>query len=161
MLSGNFGYHPSKAESLVNEILHQTARSIMRKHKIEVIGEGASMPRGVIKSLTLEFDSRERLSKDQLRVLLFEFSKKLMQNVNLNHEIKEFLESVPFTEKNVEIVIHNNDKSGRELFDPEISVASIENGIFSYKTGDRENTFKYKNRYEETYEEAVKAQNNA
>jgi hypothetical protein len=43
------------------------------------------------------------------------------------------------------------------LKDPQISVANISQGRLNYSTIDPEDSFKYKNEYEESYEEALKA----
>ncbi len=63
----------------------------------------------------------------------------------------------PFTIENIQIIIYNHDKNGREVYDPEISTAEISQGILSYQTADSNDTFKYKNEFTETYEEALKA----
>jgi len=60
----------------------------------------------------------------------------------------------PFTIKDIEITIYNHDKNGHGLKDPEISVVSISDGILEYNTIDPEDSFSYKNKFKETYEEA-------
>lgn len=80
-----------------------------------------------------------------------------MLQVTENQEIQEFLKERPFTIRNVGIVIYNRDKYGLSMQDPQISVADISHGILNYSTIDPRDTFKYKNEYEETYEEALQA----
>jgi hypothetical protein len=58
---------------------------------------------------------------------------------------------------NVQIIIYNHDKNGRSLRDPEISNAQILQGVLTYSTIDPEDSFKYKNEFEESYEESLKA----
>jgi hypothetical protein len=104
----------------------------------------------------LEFDSRQRLSKQQIRKLLIEFSKELLHNINTNEEIQPYLTKIPFTLENIQIIIYNHDEQGDWIYDPEIGVGRVHRGLISYSTNDPDNEFGYKNNFEETYEEALK-----
>jgi hypothetical protein len=151
------GYYPSKGEQLVNDILAKTAKIIKDKYNLKPCGEGASMPGGPIQKLALCFDTKYPYTKEQLRELLIKSAEELLNQVNENKEIIQFLKERPFTIRNVEIIIYNSDKNGLEVFDPGISVARISQGNLIYRTTDVNDTFKYKNEFEESYEEALKA----
>ncbi len=157
MYSSQQEYHPSKGEQLVNSLLAKAAKIIQKKYNIKPCGEGASMPGGPIRKVTLCFDTKRSLTKEQLRELLIKSSAELLRLVNENQEIQEFLKERPFTIKNTEIIIYNHDEKGYGLKDPQISVANISQGQLNYSTIDPEDSFKYKNEYEESYEEALKA----
>jgi hypothetical protein len=146
----------SLEEKLVNEILFSTGEAIEKKYKIKVVGDGAAMPGGDIRELSLIFNTKKRLSKQSLRKLLVECSDELLNQINSNLEIRPFLNVYPFTEKNIEIVIFNHDQNGRGLTDPEISSAEISRGLLIYRTVDPADSFKYKNEFEETLEQALK-----
>lgn len=148
-----------KEGNLVNEVLAKSSKVIEMKYKYQVrkIGEGAAMPEGVIHKLNLSFATDETLTKECLRKLLIEFAQVVVTQVCLNTEIQAYLITTPFTIKNVQIIIYNHDKNGMTPKDPEISVAEIYDGILNYLTNDPEDDFKYKNEYEESYEEALKA----
>ena len=150
-------YRPSKGEELVNSTLAKAAKIIKDKYNLKPCGEGASMPGGPIQKLALCFDTKYPYTKKQLRELIIKTAKELLNQVNENKEIQEFIKEPPFTIKNIQIIIYNHDKNGRSLRDPEISNAQILQGILSYATIDPEDSFKYKNEYEESYEEALKA----
>lgn len=150
-------YHPSKGEELVNSILAKSARIIKDKYNLKPCGEGASMPGGPIQKLALCFDTKFPYTKSQLRELLIKTAQELLNQVNGDKEIHQFIKEPPFTIKNVEIIIYNNDKNGLEVFDPAISVARISQGNLIYRTTDVNDTFQYKNEFEESYEEALKA----
>ena len=92
-----------------------------------------------------------------MRELLIKTSTDLLRQITENNELQEFLYQKPFTIKNVEIVIYNHDEKGRGLRDPQISVAHISQSTLGYNTIDPEDSFKYKNEYEESYEAALKA----
>lgn len=144
----------SRGEQLVNMILENSAQKIKTKYKIRPVGEGAAMPGGTIKEFTLCFSTQDRLSKEQLRKLLIGSALELLNEVNANHEIQQFLINSPFTISNIQIIIYNHDKNGGDMYDPEISVAEIARGKLEYQTTDLANTFRYKNEFYETYKEA-------
>jgi hypothetical protein len=151
-------YRPSRGEGLVNTTLGKAMRIIKKKYNIRPSGSGAAMPGGPIRELTLCFDAKN-LTKEKLREFLIKFSQELLDQVNANEEIQQFLATKPFTIKNVEVIIFNQDKYGNEIYDPGISIARISNGILIYRTTDRNERFKYKNEFEEAYEEALKVLN--
>lgn len=145
----------TKAERSVNKVLYQTSQSIEKKYKIKPGGTGISMPGGIVRNLGLAYHLRKELSKEQLRELTVLFAEELLHQINSNEDIQPFLVKRPFTIENVSIIIHNHDKKGFSLYDPEISVSHLADGVIEYKTDDPEDEFKYKNRYEETYEQAL------
>jgi hypothetical protein len=150
-------YSLSRGEQLVNSTLAKSARIIKDKYNLRPSGEGAAMPGGPIQKLALCFNTKCPYTKEQLRELLIKTAQELLNQVSANKEIQEFIKEPPFTIKNIQIIIYNHDKNGRSLRDPEISNAQILDGILSYSTIDPEDSFKYKNEYEESYDEALKA----
>lgn len=156
MSSKHEDYYPSQGEELVNSILGKTAKIIKEKYNIKPCGSGAAMPGGPIRGLTLCFDTKHPYTKEQLRELLIKSAQELLKQVNENNQIQKFIKDQPFTIKNTEIIIYNHDKNGRGLRDPEISTARISQGILIFKTIDKDDDFKFKNRFEESYEDALK-----
>ena len=153
-------YHPSRAEQLVNSTLARTAKIIQEKYKIKPCGSGAAMPGGPIQELVLCFDIKGPFTKEELRKLLLQCAQELCDQVTTNEEMQQFLAKPPFTIKDVQIIIYNNDKTGREVYDPEISTAGLARGVLTYRTMEKSDIFKLKNEYEERYEEAVQAVQN-
>lgn len=149
--------HIPKGEQVVNSILAKTAQNVKEKYNLKPCGAGVAMPGGPIQGVTLCFDTKLPYTKNQLRELLIKSAEELLNQVNEDKEIHQFLKDRPFTIRNIEIIIYNNDKNGLEVFDPSISVARISQGNLIYRTTDANDTFKYKNKYEESYEEALKA----
>ncbi len=148
-------YQLSRGEELVNSILANAAKKIYKEYNIRPCGVGVSMPGGPIKEVTLCFDTKKPYTKMQLRISLIKLAQELLEQINENNEIQEFLKERPFTIKNVEIIIYNHDEKGLTLKDPQISVAGIAQGVLDYSSIDPEDGFRYKNEYEETYEEAL------
>jgi hypothetical protein len=151
-------YHPSKGEQLVNSILANTAKIIKDKYNLKPCGMGAAMPGGPIQELTLCFDTKYPHTQEQLRTLLIKSGQELLNQVNENDDIQEFLFERPFSIINIQIIIYNHDKDGRQLNYPEISDAQIIQGLFMYSCVDPLDTFRYKSEFTETYEEALQKQ---
>jgi len=153
-------YQLSKGEQLVNSVLAETAKIIKNKYNLKPCGEGAAMPGGPIQKLALCFDTNYPNTKEQLRELLIKAARELLNQVNENEEIQKFLKEPPFSIKNIQIIIYNHDKEGREVYDPGIATAQISRGILTYRTVDSTDTFKFKQQFEESYQEALKALSN-
>ena len=149
----------SKDVQLVNQVLSTSVKIIQKKYNIRACGSGVSMPGGPIQKLILSFSSNRPFLKEELRKILISAAHEMVQLVNNNKEIQQYLFQAPFTEKNVQIIIFNYDANGRGVFDPEIAVAEISRGTLAYATKDSQKTFGYKNEFTETYEEALNAIN--
>lgn len=150
------GYQPSSGGQLVNEIIAKTAEAVKNEYGLQPCGASVSMPGGPIKTINLSFTSYQSYSKDDLRSLLIKIADKVVVEVNKNKEIQKFLLKTPFNEKNVNIVIFNYNEKREKLYDPAICGAQISEDGLMYRTNDIEVKFKYKNEYEETYEEALR-----
>jgi len=153
----NKEYQISRDVELVNITLATTTEKIKKKYDLKPFGAGVAMPGGPIRELVLCFATKEPYPKEKLRDLLIRCANELVNQVNTNKEIQQFLANPPFAENNVQIIIYNYDKTRRIVHDPEISVAEMSRGILTYQSVDPDNTFKYKNEFTETYEEALKA----
>ncbi len=149
--------YPSKGEQIVNSILAKTAQTIEKKYYVKPCGVGAAMPGGPIQILTLCFDTKSIHTKEQLREVLVTSAQELLRQVNENNDIQEFLKERPFTIKNIQIIIYNHDKNGREVYDPNTSGIQIAQGILTFRTVDKSDTFRFKDQFEESYDEALKA----
>ena len=148
--------HISKGEALVNRILSDTSKIIKNKYHLKPSGLGAAMPGGPVQELTLCFTIKGPFSKERLRKLVVECAQEVVNHVNANAEIQQFLAKPPFTVKNVQIIIYNHDKDGRQTNDPEIATAQISQGILNYRTNDPNDRYRYKSEIDETYGEALK-----
>lgn len=149
-------FKPSEADMLVTEVLEKSAMIISKNFKIRPCGEGAAMPDNCVKLLTLCFSTNNRLCLKELRDLLIKFANELLNQINNNGELQKYLVKKPFTIENVQIIIYNHDENGGGLVEPEISTAQISNGILDYRTIDREDVYKLKIEFKESYEEALK-----
>ena len=156
----NDGYKISRGEELVNETIGRTAKLIRDKYGLKPCGSGAAMPGGPIQKLNLCFDTKSVKSREELRVLLIQTAHEMVKLVVENKEMQQYLKKPPFTIRNVQIIIFNTD-GGRTVYIPGIANAQISRGILDYVTKDPKQEFGYKDRYKETYEEALKLAPNA
>ena len=146
-----------ETECLVGETLSKTRKIIKARYPdIQPCGTGISMPGGPVRELGLYFDINGSFSKEYIRKLIIEIAEELLCQINSNEKFRPHLIKYPFTIEDVEIIIYNHDKNGERVYDPEIGVADISSGILSYDTYDQESVYcKYKNKFEESYEEAI------
>lgn len=148
-----------ESERLMHDVSNKAINSIMKKCGLRACGQGASMPDGIIKQITLSFDIKKKCDKKGLRMLLVNAAEILVEQVNSNKQIQKYLFDPPFNFKNVQIIIFCSDEKGFEPVDPLISTAQFARGTLTYLTVDPKDSYKYKNEYEETYEEALKLVN--
>jgi hypothetical protein len=144
-------------EKLVNSILLESSNKIKNKFNLKSCGNGASMPGGVVKGLSLIFQLKGSFTKEILRSMLLDAAKDMLSIVNANKEIQPFLKTSPFIIDNIQIVIYIKNKDGKSLNDPAISVAQISHGVLNYRTNDPNDIYKYKQDLYETYLEALQA----
>jgi hypothetical protein len=150
------GYQSSRGEQLVNSISAKAAIAIEDKYNLRPCGAGVSMPEGPIREITLCFNTKHPYTKEQLSTLLIKAAHELLNQVIENEEIQEFIYESPFTIKNVQIIIFNHNENGSRVYDPGISGGEISDGVLTFRTVDKNDTFKFKNEFQETYEEALK-----
>jgi len=149
------GTNHNDPEELAGEILEQTAVFAHKRYPLNACGTGMMMPGGAVQKLTLCFQVKTFLSRNQLRILLIECGEELLRQIKSNKHIQRFLVKNPFTIKEIGIVIYNKDKEGNEPYDPLIATAEISGGILTFRTTDPNNTHTFNNRFKETYEEAL------
>ena len=152
----NDGYKISRGEELVNETIGRTAKLIRDKYGLKPCGSGAAMPGGPIQEITLCFDTKSVKTREELRVLLIQTAHEMVKLVVENKEMQQYLKNPPFTIRNVQIIIYNEDGIGGDVLAPNISTAEISRGILVYRRFQRVEILQLQDQYEETYEEALK-----
>lgn len=146
----------SNSEKQVNKTLNSGAKICMKKFGVRAAGEGASMPGGIVNSLFLSFDYSGILKKNEIRAMIVGCATELLNAALSNKDLQGYLKSQPITIDNIDIDIFIHDNKGNYIYDPNIFVADIRNGIITYKTRDPKNDFKYISITRETYAEALK-----
>ena len=144
-----------KDEQAVNRILNEVACILKKKYKMDPIATEVSMPGGIVKRLGLDFQVRGPLSKEEIRKLLIEAAEQLLSTINMDMEVRPYLEIYPFTIKNVTISLFILDSTRRRVDHPYIGIASIRRGKLDYWTlVNKNNIPKRITESEESYDEA-------
>jgi hypothetical protein len=152
----NFKIEYSKADLTAYQIQNRITEKLCKRHQMQFIGNSAEMPDNDIRSLGLIFQITRPLSKDEARLILIDCVQEILNAINSNEEIRPYLNSYPFTPKNVEITIFIKDSQARDLFDPDLGVVHAYKGKLDYITYVKGNKFyKHQSETEETYEEAL------
>lgn len=113
---------------------------------------------GPMQSITLSFKVKGILSKEQVRKILVTSAQRVLELAKEVPDLEECLAEPPFGIKNFHIILFMTNSDGTYLQDPCISVGRLSDGLIMYKTYDPEfKSPKTKNCYEETYEEALQA----
>lgn len=149
-------YYPSEGEQKINAILAKVAETIKNKYNLKPCGVGVAMPGGPIRTVTLCFDTNYPYSQEQLRESLIKTAQELFNQIVENKDIQKFLYERPFNIKKVQVIIYNHDKEGRTVYAPGISDGQISDGILNYSTVDKNDSYKYKDQFDESYDEALK-----
>ncbi|NGX48168.1 MAG: hypothetical protein K1000chlam3_01558 [Chlamydiae bacterium] len=138
-------------DRIVHEIIDSTIESIRKKYNLHPCGIGLE---GKFEYLEISFETSELLEKDKARMILIDCTNEFLEKIN-THKIEKFLKPYPFVYKNVGIVLYILDENRKEPLHPKISLASTYKGKILYRTVNPENTFRFKETYEESYEEAL------
>ena len=104
----------------------------------------------------LSFQIRGSLSKERLRIIIIDCVEEFLTLINANEQLRPHLKNYPFTTKEIEIEIFVVDATGRNVYDPEIMLASSYSGKIWYETVDKDAKFGYKTSTSEDYETALK-----
>lgn len=147
--------HPTKAEQAAHSMLDNLSLAIENKYGVKICGTGVAMPGGPIREFTLCLQTKH-LSQAQLRDLLVKCAQEMLSRIESNQSIQQYLAYHPFKIEHIEVIIYNRGIDGSELPDPLICCADISRGTLQYATNDPDNSFRYKNTFKETYEEALK-----
>jgi hypothetical protein len=136
-------------------ITNRVIEKLTKRYNMRVIGLGAGMA-DAVNIIGISFQIVGPLPKDELRMILVNTIRELLDELNSDEKIRPYLKSYPFTSEGTQIDIFVIDKEGKEVFDPDIGVVGVDySGRLSFNTTDRNNRFKYKTEEEETYEEAL------
>lgn len=157
-LTVSFSFFKSKKPrdyaDVAREIRASVGKNLSKKHQMDVIGEGGGMM-GSVYMIALSFQIRHPLDRNEARARIVDCVEELLTAINSNEEIRPFLKNYPFTTKNVQVAIFSVSQDGRSVFDPYITVVSVdESDNITFRTKEPNNT-SYKNRHKEPYSKAL------
>jgi hypothetical protein len=141
-------------EDIANEIRAQIGKKLAEKHMMAVVGISGGMMKSV-NLVGISFQTYRAIDRDEIRYILIDCVEELLKAINESEEIRPYLKNFPFTMNNIRIEIFVSDSTGRWLYDPHIGVASISGGNKIYYCTTAPNVALFKNKYAESYEEAL------
>lgn len=145
----------SDEEKLAIRTESKAAKLICKKYGMECYGNGGQKNEKLEASF-LYFKKKKKVNKEEARELLVNVAVDFLDVINSNEEIRPHLVTYPYGIKNIEVTIIFYSEDGHDVYDPLITAASTSNGRVFFKTDSPENPYQYKNKYEESFEEALR-----
>lgn len=151
--------HPFQIEAKKNYIEYadnitaKVSKDLSKKHCMNLIGEGGGMMFDINK-MAISFQIFKPLDQNEARKIVVDCALEYAAAINNDKRIRPYLDKYPFEGVQISIFSLNYDR--RDLYDPYISVTNFLKGKIYYCTNDKENRWVYKNKIEETLEEALK-----
>ncbi len=140
-------------DQVVNKVLNSVAKTLSRRHGMSCVGSGGAMMYQV-EYLDLTFSMNRPLDKDEARNIIIDAVDEFLKAVNNDIKLRKFLEVYPYGPKNISVGIMLRNYDGTKLFHPQLGTVGFVNGNVLYLTDDKENSWKYKEEIEESYDEA-------
>lgn len=141
-------------EKMVNKFLTRNAKKLQHKYGMNPIGTNVAMPGGVLKVLGLDFQIQKPLTREEARILLINISKEFLTAINENKKILSLFKESP-TISSIGITLFILDTHGDELYDPNLGIVAISEGKLEYITLVKKQNQEIKDKYIESYEEAL------
>jgi hypothetical protein len=139
-----------------HEIRADVAAKLTERYNMGIIGISGGMI-DKVNVIGLSFQILGPLSKEKLREILVDCVEEFLTSINEDEEIRPFLKNFPFTEQEIVINIFIVDKAGRNVYDPDIMVATANKGKMTYRTKDKNVEIGYKNEMKEDFQTALKS----
>ncbi|NGX41646.1 MAG: hypothetical protein KR126chlam4_01489 [Candidatus Anoxychlamydiales bacterium] len=127
---------------------------ILNAYGINIDNDSSSPEWNAIHDFYFTFYSLEKVNLQQARKVLINCIENLLNEINNNKELGNYLYTVPFTYKNLDLGIFFFNKKGRPRNENYIYTCAIDEDTIYYKIAYPNGTFK--RIHEETYDEALK-----
>ncbi len=144
----------SQKEGLVIKITREYEKMERNKHGLLLVGSGSAIP-DKVHGFILHFFGNQKLELSETRKLVINLVEDLLQMVNENTQIQDFLADKPFTAKNYDLRINFFEPCEQLVESPYVAYVSLIDGIIYYNYHDNLNDrYDSKMTKSETYEEA-------
>jgi hypothetical protein len=143
-----------KNEARMNTIINTSIKQLSTRYNLVPIGRGGGNKNNKSQLESVSFKLKQKLTKQQARILIVEIVELFLHNINNNQEIASYLYDSPFTYKNLEFRVFIDDKDGSDLYHPDLGLVSLtEGGTVSFVTYAPGTRSDYASDVEEPYEE--------
>jgi hypothetical protein len=112
---------------------------------------------GGINTISFSFINQEGRHMDipEARRVIITLVDDMVTAINANSDLASFLVTFPFTEKQIDLTLMNNEKDNRWVFEPAIGGILFFEGDILYTISSKKREYVGKTIKEETYDEAV------
>lgn len=142
-------------ETLADKVTDKTAFKLKKEKGLHLFGIGGQMM-GDIQLMSMSFQFFQELTLQEARKLLVSTIQEYLSEINSDKELRPYLHSYPFTEKNITIKIFiQNRKENTNALESIDYISSI-NGILTYYLPDNPHDHSDRILCRESYEEALK-----
>ncbi len=146
----------SKGDALSNQVIARTGERLSKKYHLSFSGIGGGEKDGKTWLMSVSFNRYgEPLTIEQGRRIIVDCVQEYLADINRHEELRPYLSNYPFTAHNLDIAIFNFNSKGESIVDPYLEVMADYKGEMMYFTSDPENSYRYKSRTYESYEEAL------
>lgn len=134
---------------------NKVQKKLSKKYNMSVVGSGGGMFTCVYQ-ISISFQIKHPLTLEEARIILTDCAQEIIDEINACKELRPYLKDYPATIKNIDLAIYSSQPDGSSVYDPFIVVASVgSKGKIWFATREKDEPYKYKNEYTESFEEAV------
>lgn len=136
-----------------DKVENRYVQDMRRKYNATVIGSGGAMMKN-IKHAYLCFRLNGAVDVEKARALYIEFVKNLLEQLNSDEQVRPYLETYPFTEKEISIQLTFYLKGNKRPSEQNIALVSMGSGVIRYNVFDPK-LDNYRIVYTEPYNKAL------
>lgn len=150
-----YGDRRPQEDVLSDRRIIKTGKRLEQKYNMSISAVGGATKEGLW-LLTVMFDRKgEPMTIEEGRRVIIDCIQEYLKDINNDEELRPYLKVYPFTIDNLHVAIINFAKDGSLVFDPILELITSRQEKIIYRTRDSADKYKYKNTFEETYEEAL------
>lgn len=138
-----------------DRIVSSVLKDLEKKEKIYLFGYGGAF-RDDVEEINLSFSTKKNVDIQKARRLIIYIAETLLKKINSNTQIRPYLHNYPFTNNNLKVSIHFNDKNDKAVLPPYLAYVGLMFGEIDYSLQNLQNNLKLDGIHQETYEEALK-----
>jgi hypothetical protein len=147
---------PSRENAIRGEVVGKATNFLKEKYGFVLCGAGGGTnDEGIWLIASSFYYQHDPISEQQARKLTVNCVDDFLSIINASEDLRPYLRDVPFTAKNLSIIIILTDLDGKRVHYPYIETISAAENELTYSTRDPNQRYGYKTEVIETYEQAV------
>lgn len=155
--------HAVRYTPLVNAVVNECSKELLRSNKLSLVGRGTNGPADV-KAISAHYvmtvKDQERVDVEHARRIYLKILNEYIKRTNANKEIRPLLHNYPFNELNFEISLSFEDSAGNRINPDNIAFMFNGKGVIYYEKYDiNSKPDPFIEVHKETYAEAMQILN--